>query len=80
MALLTEAGCAARDQLIAARCEELRELLAEWSPEQHTELAALLSQMARRLVGAEPDVRVFDAGKPSREAHPEASGERAVRS
>ena len=46
---LTPAGRAILDQLVAARRERLSEYLAGWSPEQHDELAALLTHMARDL-------------------------------
>jgi EmrB/QacA subfamily drug resistance transporter len=44
---LTAAGQAAADRLFAARQEGLRDLLADWSPEQHAELADLLSRLSR---------------------------------
>jgi DNA-binding MarR family transcriptional regulator len=44
---LTPAGEATMDQLLAARREGLAELLAGWSPEHHTELAEMLSHLAR---------------------------------
>jgi EmrB/QacA subfamily drug resistance transporter len=51
---LTPAGRATLDQLVAARRERLGEYLAGWSPEQHDELAALLTQMARDLATDAP--------------------------
>jgi DNA-binding MarR family transcriptional regulator len=62
---LTPGGCDARDRLIEARRQELRDLLAGWSPEQHAELAALLQRMARGLVGDEPGPQVFGESRPA---------------
>ncbi|HEY4279889.1 MAG TPA: hypothetical protein VGM91_16810, partial [Conexibacter sp.] len=47
--VLTPAGNAVRDRLLAARRERLAELLDGWSPEQHEELATLLSRLAAEL-------------------------------
>ena len=44
---LTPAGQAAADRLFAARRDGLRALLADWSPEQHAELADLLNHLSR---------------------------------
>lgn len=44
--VLTAAGRATYDRLLAARRDRLAELLAGWSPEQHEELAALLTRLA----------------------------------
>jgi EmrB/QacA subfamily drug resistance transporter len=52
---LTPAGHAAAGRLFAARREGLRELLADWSPEQHAELADLLSRLSRAIVGDNAD-------------------------
>jgi EmrB/QacA subfamily drug resistance transporter len=49
---LTPAGHAAADRLFAARREGLRELLADWSPQQHAELADLLNRLSRAVLGA----------------------------
>ena len=46
---LTPRGRAVVDQSLAARREGLAQLLAEWAPEQHAELAAALGQLARAL-------------------------------
>jgi DNA-binding MarR family transcriptional regulator len=51
---LTPAGRATLDQLVAARRERLSEYLAGWSPEQHHELAALLTHMASDLAADPP--------------------------
>ncbi|HEX6521375.1 MAG TPA: MDR family MFS transporter [Streptosporangiaceae bacterium] len=52
---LTAAGAAAAERLFAARREGLRELLADWSPEQHAELADLLNKLSRALLGENAD-------------------------
>jgi DNA-binding MarR family transcriptional regulator len=52
---LTVAGDAAAERLFAARREGLRELLADWSPEQHAELAELLNRLSRALLGENAD-------------------------
>jgi EmrB/QacA subfamily drug resistance transporter len=48
----TPAGHAMRDQLVAARTDALRELVADWEPDEHPELAPLLRRLAEEL--AEP--------------------------
>jgi MFS family permease len=52
--LLTDAGQLTLDRLVTARREGLAELLSDWSPEQHEELAGLLSRLARELVADAP--------------------------
>jgi EmrB/QacA subfamily drug resistance transporter len=52
---LTTSGHAAADRLFAARREGLRELLADWSPEQHAELADLLNRLSRAILGENAD-------------------------
>jgi EmrB/QacA subfamily drug resistance transporter len=52
---LTAAGQAAADRLFAARREGLRLLLADWSPEQHAELADLLNKLSRAILGDDAD-------------------------
>jgi DNA-binding MarR family transcriptional regulator len=52
---LTTSGHAAADRLFAARREGLRELLADWSPEQHAELAELLNRLSRAVLGENAD-------------------------
>jgi EmrB/QacA subfamily drug resistance transporter len=54
-ASLTAAGRDAIERLVAARRERLSELLDGWSPEQESELATLLSRMARDVVADHPD-------------------------
>jgi DNA-binding MarR family transcriptional regulator len=48
---LTPPGEAVLDRLVAARRERLAEHLEGWSPEQHEELARMLTRLARDLVG-----------------------------
>jgi DNA-binding MarR family transcriptional regulator len=52
---LLPAGHAAADRLFAARRDLLGRLVADWSPEQHTELAELLNRLSRELLGEEAD-------------------------
>jgi EmrB/QacA subfamily drug resistance transporter len=54
---LTDGGREAYGRLVQARREALDELLADWSPEQHADLAAMLGRLAGRLVGDESDAR-----------------------
>ena len=53
--VLTDAGRAAADRLFAARREGLRELLADWSPEEYAELGDLLTKLSRELLGDNAD-------------------------
>jgi EmrB/QacA subfamily drug resistance transporter len=53
--VLTDAGHAAAERLFAARREGLRELLADWSPEEYAELGELLTKLSRALLGADAD-------------------------
>ena len=46
---LTPAGNMVRDQLVTARTDGLRELVADWEPSGHPELDALLEQLACEL-------------------------------
>jgi EmrB/QacA subfamily drug resistance transporter len=55
MIVLTPAGSAAADRLFAARREGLEQLLADWSPEQHADLASMLDRLSRALLGEEAD-------------------------
>jgi EmrB/QacA subfamily drug resistance transporter len=59
MLRLTPAGQAAADRLFTARREGLRELLADWSPEQHAELADLLNKLSRAILGENADRRLI---------------------
>ncbi len=53
--VLTDAGRTAAERLFAARREGLRELLADWSPEEYAELGELLTRLSRALLGADAD-------------------------
>ncbi len=53
--VLTDSGRAALDRLLAARREGLSELLRDYSPEQHAELADLLTRLARTLLTTDDD-------------------------
>jgi len=53
--VLTDAGHEAADRLFAARREGLRELLADWSPEEYAELGELLTKLSRALLGEDAD-------------------------
>lgn len=46
---MTAAGQAARDRLVAARTDLLREVIADWEPERHPELDPLLRRLAEEL-------------------------------
>ena len=46
---LTVAGAAAAERLITARHDTVADLVQDWNPEQHAELAALLRKLARHL-------------------------------
>jgi len=64
--VLTDAGHATAERLFAARREGLRELLADWSPEEYAELGELLTRLSRALLGADAD-RNLIASPPPRE-------------
>ena len=53
--VLTESGHQAADRLFAARREGLRELLADWSPDEYAELGELLTRLSRALLGEDAD-------------------------
>jgi EmrB/QacA subfamily drug resistance transporter len=53
--MLTDAGHQAADRLFAARREGLRELLADWPPEEYAELGELLTRMSRAMLGEDAD-------------------------
>ena len=59
---LTDAGHAAAERLFATRREGLRELLADWSPEEYAELGELLTKLSRALLGADADRNLIDSG------------------
>jgi hypothetical protein len=50
---LTEVGRHDAELLVAARRSALSQLVADWSPDQHADLADLLSRLARQ-VAEEP--------------------------
>ena len=52
--MLTPAGKEAVEKLIAARRASLARLLDGWSPEQHVDLAQLLTRLAKELAGERP--------------------------
>jgi hypothetical protein len=49
---ITPAGNAVRDQLVSARTDCLRELIADWEPSGHPEIDPMLERIAAEL--AEP--------------------------
>jgi EmrB/QacA subfamily drug resistance transporter len=57
--VLTPAGSAAADRLFAARREGLEQLLSDWSPEQHADLARMLDRLSRALLGENADRRLI---------------------
>ncbi len=59
--VLTDSGHEAADRLFAARREGLRELLADWSPEEYAELGELLTKLSRALLGEDADQHLIHA-------------------
>jgi DNA-binding MarR family transcriptional regulator len=59
--VLTDAGHEAADKLFAARRQGLRELLADWSPEEYAELGDLLTKLSRELLGDNADRYLINA-------------------
>jgi EmrB/QacA subfamily drug resistance transporter len=59
--VLTPAGRAAADRLFAASRDGLSRLLAEWSPEQHADLAKMLDRLSLALVGEDADRRLISS-------------------
>ena len=59
MLLLTPAGSAAADRVFAARRDGLERLLADWSPEQHADLAQMLDRLSHALLGEDADRRLL---------------------
>jgi DNA-binding MarR family transcriptional regulator len=53
--VLTDAGRQAAEKLFAARRQGLRDLLADWSPEEHAELGDLLTRLSRAMLGEQTD-------------------------
>jgi len=66
--VLTDAGRAAAERLFTARREGLRELLADWSPEEYAELGDLLTKLSRALLGEDADRNLIAASSPSDDA------------
>ena len=58
--VLTDSGHQAADRLFAARREGLRELLADWSPDEYAELGDLLTKLSRALLGEDADRHLID--------------------
>jgi EmrB/QacA subfamily drug resistance transporter len=71
--VLTDAGHQAADRLFAARREGLRELLADWSPEEYAELGELLTKLSRSLLGEDADRHLISAG-PNATSRPPKAG------
>jgi EmrB/QacA subfamily drug resistance transporter len=63
--ILTTAGQQATDKLVAAHHENLRELLAGWSPEQEEELANLLRRMSTGLLSGDTNTQLLTASRGS---------------
>jgi hypothetical protein len=53
---LTASGQAAAERLVTARHDAVADLVQDWNPEQHAELAALLQKLARYLAEGPPPV------------------------
>jgi EmrB/QacA subfamily drug resistance transporter len=71
--VLTDAGHEAADRLFAARREGLRELLADWAPEEYAELGELLTKLSRSLLGEDADRHLIGA-KPTTASRPPKDG------
>jgi DNA-binding MarR family transcriptional regulator len=69
---LTDSGRQAADRLFAARREGLRELLADWSPEEYAELGELLTKLSRAMLGEDADRHLISA-EPAAAAPPAAT-------
>jgi DNA-binding MarR family transcriptional regulator len=63
--VLTHAGHEAADRLFTARREGLRELLADWSPEEYAELGDLLTKLSRALLGENADRHLISDKPPA---------------
>ncbi|GAA2638577.1 MFS transporter [Actinomadura fulvescens] len=66
---ITEAGQAAAIRLFEARREGLAEHLAGWSPEEHRELAEILTRLSRESLGDDADGKAVYAGAVPGEGH-----------
>jgi EmrB/QacA subfamily drug resistance transporter len=71
--VLTESGHQAADRLFAARREGLRELLADWSPDEYAELGELLTKLSRAVLGEDADRHLIHS-EPTSTATPAADG------
>jgi len=71
--VLTDSGHQAADRLFAARREGLRELLADWSPDEYAELGELLTKLSRALLGEEADRHLIRSA-PTSTTTPAADG------
>jgi hypothetical protein len=47
-----------------ARREGLRELLADWSPDEYAELGELLTKLSRAMLGEDADRKLIEPSKP----------------
>jgi EmrB/QacA subfamily drug resistance transporter len=56
---LTDAGGAAAERVFAARREGLCQFMAGFDPEQHADLATMLTKLSRSLLGEDADRRVL---------------------
>ena len=63
--VLTDAGHEDAERLFAARREGLRELLADWSPEEYAELGDLLTKLSRALLGEDADRHLINSEGPT---------------
>jgi EmrB/QacA subfamily drug resistance transporter len=63
--VLTDSGHRAADRLFAARREGLRELLADWSPDEYSELGELLTRLSRALLGEDADRNLISVEPPA---------------
>ena len=63
--VLTDAGHEAAGRLFTARREGLRELLADWSPEEYAELGELLTKLSRALLGEDADRHLINSEGPT---------------
>jgi EmrB/QacA subfamily drug resistance transporter len=52
--LLTAAGAGAAERIHDARCDEVRELVEDWKPEEHDEVRGLIERFATSLSSAPP--------------------------
>jgi EmrB/QacA subfamily drug resistance transporter len=74
MIRLTPAGSATADRMFAAERAGLERLLADWSPEQHADLARMLDRLSRALLGDDADRRLVTATPASASAGRQAGG------